>query len=267
MNSISGIGRCLESLKGAGIEEIIVVDASSTDGTRAVADRLANLVLTDPGTGLGNARNIGIAQSTKPLVLNMGSDNVIPAGQLEIMIEALIKQKLHGVSAQTIIEGDNYISKGLNAWRAGRFPPGATTVIGTPTLFQGDLLRSNPYDPTRVFSDDSELCGRWIREFNASFAISAAYVLEIGKTTWKEVQVRCRMYGLSDLEVFRQGRSDGWSNRRQLQSLTYPARVDLFRPLSRLGFPRALSVMPFLMTFTGLRYASWARASLKVGKR
>jgi glycosyltransferase involved in cell wall biosynthesis len=267
MNSISGIEECLKSLKVVGIEEIVVVDANSTDGTREVADRLANIVLTDPGTGLGNARNIGIARSTKPLILNMGSDNVMPAGQLDIMIETLIEQNHHGVSAQTIIQGDNYVSRGLNAWRAGRFPPGPTNVIGTPTLFRGDLLRSNPYDPTRVFSDDSELCERWIRDFNASFAISRAYVYEIGKTTWKEVKVRCRMYGQSDREVFRQGKSDGWSTRRQLESLTYPARVDFARPLSRLGFPAALRGMPFLTTFTSLRYVSWARAALKDGKR
>ena len=171
MDSISGIEECLSSLKDAGVQEIIVVDANSTDGTREVADRLATLVLTDPGTGLGNARNIGVAQSTKPLILNMGSDNVMPAGQLDILLETLIKENLHGVSAQTVIQGDNYVARGLNAWRAGRFPPGLTAVIGTPTLFRGALLRSNPYDPSRVFSDDSELCERWISEFDASFAI------------------------------------------------------------------------------------------------
>jgi len=267
MNSISCIEECLNSLKEAGVQEIIVVDANSTDGTREVADRLANLVLTDPGTGLGNARNIGIAHSSKPLVLNMGSDNVMPAGQLDIMIKTLSEQDFHGVGAQTIIQGDKYVARGLNAWRAGRFTPGPISVIGTPTLFRGELLRSNPYDPSRVFSDDSELCERWIRDFNASFAISPAYVYEIGKTTWKEVKVRCRMYGQSDYEVFRQGKSDGWSTRRQLESLAYPVRVDFVRPLSRLGFSTALRAIPFLTTFTGLRYAFWARAAFKDGKR
>ena len=144
LNSISGIEQCLASLKAAGVGQVIVVDANSTDGTKEVAEQLADLVLTDPGTGLGNARNIGIASTTKPLILNMGSDNVLPTGQLQIMIDCLESQHLQGVSAQTTIAGDDFVSQGLNAWRKGRFRPGPALIIGTPTLFDGDLLRANP---------------------------------------------------------------------------------------------------------------------------
>ena len=68
-NSIASIQACVQSLKDSGVGEIIVVDASSTDGTRVVADSLADLVLEDPGTGLGQARNIGIAASSKDFSL------------------------------------------------------------------------------------------------------------------------------------------------------------------------------------------------------
>ncbi|MDD2859287.1 MAG: glycosyltransferase family 2 protein, partial [Candidatus Nanopelagicales bacterium] len=103
MNSIASIEQCLKSLRDAGVGELIVVDASSTDGTRAVADRLADRVVVDPGTGLGNARNVGIAHTTKALILNMGSDNIMPSGQLEVMIDALQRDSLQGVSARTRI--------------------------------------------------------------------------------------------------------------------------------------------------------------------
>lgn len=262
MNSISGIERCLTSLREAGVGELVVVDARSIDGTRQVAERLADRVLDDPGTGLGNARNVGIATTHHPLILNMGSDNVMPPGQLQRMIDTLEREGAQGVSARTVIEGLDYPSRGLNAWRAGRFVPGPASVIGTPTLFLGDLLRAHPYDPTRVFSDDSELCERWTREFGARFAISDAYVTEIGKTSWDEVRIRCRMYGISDEEVFRRGREQGWSPQRQVLSLLHPLRADMITPLTRLAPREAIESAPFLTAFTGMRYWYWARQAL-----
>ena len=236
---------------------MIVVDAHSTDGTQEVAESNADLVLEDPGTGLGNARNMGIARTTQPLILNMGSDNVVPSGQLQIMIDSLESSSCQGVSAQTFITEVDYVSFGLNAWRRGRFKPGPAAVIGTPTLFLGDALRKHPYDPRRVFSDDAELCERWTKEFGATFAISDAFVYEVGKTSWQEVRVRCRMYGISDDEVFRLGRAENWPLSRQIRSILHPLRVDFATPLRNLSIGEAVVATPFLATFTGLRYANW----------
>lgn len=263
MNSISGIERCLVSLREAGVGELIVVDANSADGTRDVALRLADHLLDDPGTGLGNARNVGIAQTTKPLILNLGSDNVMPVGELEKMIAALEEKHVQGVSARTRIEGSDYVSVGLNSWRAGRFRPGPASVIGTPTLFEGDLLRNNPYDPSRRFSDDSELCERWTMSFGARFAISDAEVLEIGKTSWQEVIIRCRMYGISDDEVFSRGKASGWSVARQAKSLAHPLRADFLEPITHLPLKDAATAAPFLASFATLRYFYWLEKAVK----
>jgi hypothetical protein len=221
------------------------------------------VVVSDAGTGLGNARNTGIALSTTALILNMGSDNVMPRGQLERMIATLEQGAYQGVSARTIIEGNGYASRCLNAWRSGRFRPGPSAIIGTPTLFDGVLLRKHPFDPSRVFSDDSELCERWAREYGSRFAVSDAYVLEVGKTSWREVQIRCRMYGISDEEVLRTGRESGWDLTRQLRSVTHPLRADFLTPLTHLPPTDAVSATPFLAAFTGMRYWYWVRAAIE----
>lgn len=257
LNSIASIEVCLTSLRDSEVGEIIVVDASSTDGTTTVAQALADVVLKDPGIGLGNARNIGIAQTSKPLILNMGSDNVMPPGQLERMIHVLEDGGYAGVSAQTRVEGTNYPARGLNAWRRGRFRPGPASVIGTPTLFRGDLLRANPYDPERSFSDDSGLCERWQREFGSTFAISDAEVMEIGKTSWPEVNIRARMYGISDHDVYRRGVHDGWSTARKIRSLAHPLVADFLTPMRHLDPTQAITSAPFLAGFTALRYRYW----------
>ena len=262
-NSIASIQACLQSLKDSEVGEIIVVDASSTDGTRAIADSLADLVLEDPGTGLGQARNIGIAASSKDFILNMGSDNVMPPGQLQRMLMGLSEESVAGVSAQTRIAGSGYVAFGLNTWRSGRFRPGPASVIGTPTLFRGDLLRASPFNPDRSFSDDSELCERWHRDFNATFAISDAYVYEQGKVSWNELWVRCRMYGISDAEVFSGGRDSGWPVSRQIRSLTHPLKADVIEPITHTPITKAVGALPFLVAFASMRYAGWADAALK----
>ena len=262
LNSIEGIQACLESLRESGVGELVVVDAQSIDGTRDVAYALADQVLSDPGDGLGQARNVGIENTRLPLILNMGSDNIMPPGQLPKMIQDLIDSKHQGVSARTLIEGRGFVSDGLNAWRAGRFVPGPARVIGTPTLFDGDLLRANPYDPNRIYSDDSELCERWSREIGATFRISSAFVLETGKATWGEVVVRCRMYGISDREVFDIGSRSGWTKARKLQSLLHPLKSDLVKPLENLPTGQAVKSAPFLTAFAAMRYGFWMQSAL-----
>ena len=263
LNSIESIQACLESLREAGVGELIVVDAQSTDGTREVANAFADQVLSDQGLGLGQARNVGIENTRLPLILNMGSDNIMPPGQLPKMIQDLVDNKHQGVSARTLIEGRGFVSDGLNSWRAGRFVPGSAQVIGTPTLFDGDLLRVNPYDPSRIYSDDSELCERWTREFGATFGISSAYVFETGKATWDEVVIRCRMYGISDREVFDTGSRSGWTKARKLESLLHPLKSDLLKPLENLPAGQAIKNAPFLAAFAAMRYGCWVQSALR----
>jgi len=262
-NSAASIERCLESLRLAGVGELIVVDAGSTDGTREMAVRFADLVLLDTGDGLGAARSIGIGKSTKPLILNMGSDNVLPPDQLQRMLDDLEQLDVHGVSAQTKIEGTTYLARGLNAWRSARFRPGPAKVIGTPSLFRGDELRSSPYDASRRFSDDSELCERWADQFDAEFAINDGFVLEVGKASWSEIIIRCRMYGVSDYEVYRRGSASGWTRKRKGQSLLHPLRADLIQPIAALPMRDAARYLPFLGTFVSLRYIYWLRAAIE----
>ena len=266
MNSRDSITECLSSLRASGVGQLIVVDARSTDGTREIAQQFADLIVEDPGLGLGLARNFGIRESTGALVLNLGSDNILPAGALEQMIQDLDSLNVDGVSAQTQIQGNGFISRGLNAWRAGRFRPGYVSVIGTPTLFVGDRLRANPFDPEAIYSDDSELCERWSSEFDARFAISTATVQESGKATWREVRIRCRMYGISDFEIYSKGCNSGWKITRRLKSIQHPLKADLITPLLHLPIRSALANTPFLLTFTSLRYFYWSKAAVRHNK-
>ena len=260
MNSITSIEACLRSLRAAGVGQIIVVDAGSTDGTREIAERLADVVCEDSGVGLASARNVGIARSTGSLVLNMGSDNVMTKDALDRMIGTLEAMDVQGVSARTRVVGSDYVARAMHAWRSARFRPGPSLIIGTPTLFRGDILRAHPFNPATTVSDDSELCERWAATFGARFAISDAFVDEFGKATWRETWIRCRMYGTSDAEIYRRGCAEGWTLRRRWRSVIHPLRVDLVVPLSTLPLRERMAYGPYFLAFAMLRYAGWVRA-------
>ena len=160
-NAIQSIEKCLKSLTTNGLE-VIVVDANSTDGSKEIAHKYSEIVLTDPRKGLGNARNLGIEKVKTKYVLNWGVDNILPEGQLKIMLDCLEFNDFGGVSAQTFIQSEkmNYLSNSLNLYKKTRFFPGEKRVIGTPTLFLTSLLRENKYDNNMTWSDDGDICTR-----------------------------------------------------------------------------------------------------------
>lgn len=266
LNSEVGIEGCLLSLKESGVGEIVVVDAHSTDRTPFIAESFADLFLQDSGRGLGSARNLGIANTQGALVLNMGSDNVLPLGELVKMIKYLEDGNYQGVSARTVVLGSNYVSLGLNVWRDGRFKTGENAIIGTPTLFDGQMLRNYPYDSNRRFSDDSELCERWSKSHNARFAISDAICLEVGKSSWKELRTRANMYGISDAEIYVGGVRAGWSLQRRLKSVMYPFTADFLTPLKQPMPYRTFVALPLLFGFTFYRYLGWIKEFIRQRK-
>lgn len=258
-NSASTISHCLVSLRECKVGEIIVVDGGSTDGTVEIARTIVDHIIFDTGTGLGAARALGIAKSTLPLILNFGSDNVMEPKCLDEMIKDLMTKDILGVSAVTEIRDDSYLGTSLNLYKACRFPSGYRSVIGTPTLLPGDQLRHNGFDPSCRFSDDADLCERWSAGQPNRFFISAAVVEEVGRATWLEVVRRWTIYGMSDFEVYSNGKASGWTLRRRIASLSYPLRNELVVPLRSSKWTMRLRLLPFLLTITSVRYFSWLR--------
>ena len=163
-NAESSIEACVKSLRECNVKEIILVDANSSDRTRELAQHWVDQIVTDPMTGLGNARNMGIAHTSGKYVLNCGVDNVMPSGSVEAMLRFKEEGGFAGVSALTILNGSGYLSWALDQYKRARFFPGERPVIGTPTLFNAETIKEYPYDGERTWSDDAELCERWTRK-------------------------------------------------------------------------------------------------------
>jgi len=96
-NARADLERCLQSLDsvhGAPARrshEIIVVDNASTDGSADAARRWQDVQEIETGANLGFASgsNIGIRASCGTNLLLLNSDTIVPAGALDLMIDAL----------------------------------------------------------------------------------------------------------------------------------------------------------------------------------
>ena len=77
------LGRCLESVKDA-VDEIVILDTGSADGTKAVAlrytDRVYDYVWRDD---FADARNTSFSYASKPFILWLDADDVLDPGEQE----------------------------------------------------------------------------------------------------------------------------------------------------------------------------------------
>jgi N-acetylglucosaminyl-diphospho-decaprenol L-rhamnosyltransferase len=83
---------CVRSLRAEGVDEVVVVDNASTDGSLAAlraSDPAAVVVETGANLGYGAAANRGVAASSADLVLVMNPDTTVEPGTIKALVAAL----------------------------------------------------------------------------------------------------------------------------------------------------------------------------------
>jgi N-acetylglucosaminyl-diphospho-decaprenol L-rhamnosyltransferase len=91
-NSADYLPDCLRSLRSEGVDEIVVVDNASSDGSVEVvraADPAVSVVETGANLGFGSAANRGVAATAGEYVLILNPDTVVEPGTAKALSEAL----------------------------------------------------------------------------------------------------------------------------------------------------------------------------------
>lgn len=113
LNERENLPRLLESLRPQlkSGDEVIVVDAGSTNGTVAVAQSYGCKVIVEPGCSIGRARQIGALNASNPIVFSTDADVVLPMNHLSKIRSHFMEGGLVAVSGPVYDVKNRLISK------------------------------------------------------------------------------------------------------------------------------------------------------------
>ena len=269
--SKDSIRQCLDSITTF-ISNVIVVDGGSTDGTLNIIKDYKVSLLRDSGSGLGEARNLGVSNVKTKYVLNCGADNVLQRDLVQAMIKKIeSNEQLFGVSCLTLVADTGYLAGACNSIWKTRFNSGLVPMIGTPNLFRREHLVDFGYSNARGWSDDEDICFRMREELGAKFEILNESCFEVGQASWRRLIYRYFHYGYSDFEIF-SSRKKGWTFMRKLKSILHPYRVEFSRPITKLKTTEKIIYFPVYFSACLIRYSGWSYRSFlelfqKISKR
>ena len=101
LNEKEGIGEVLRELPSF-VDEIVVVDNGSTDGTAAVARELGAHVVTELHRGYGRAYKSGFSRATGDIIVTLDGDHSYPVDALSYLLEAFMHSGVGFLSASRL---------------------------------------------------------------------------------------------------------------------------------------------------------------------
>lgn len=121
------------------VAEVVVVDNGSGDGSagylrHTLTDPRVKIVETNHNRGFGQGVNLGVADSSAPLLLILNSDATVMPGALAVLVQALVADEGIGVVAPAIYSSDG---RSLQPTAYGRLPT-------RPDILRGRWSRSSP---------------------------------------------------------------------------------------------------------------------------
>ncbi|MDO8556299.1 MAG: glycosyltransferase [Nanoarchaeota archaeon] len=93
--------QCLSSVKDLVSEIIVVLDTSSSDATKDIAERFGAKVIVRPWShDFSAARNVALSHATKPWILVLDGDEVLDPNDHDVIRKLLLDEKFQGYSLQ-----------------------------------------------------------------------------------------------------------------------------------------------------------------------
>ena len=97
-NEEEGIERVLEKIPEF-VDEVIVVDNDSTDGTAMIAKRMGAQVIRERVWGYGRAYKTGLLHAQGDVIVTLDGDHSYPVDALSYLVESLLNSEVGFISA------------------------------------------------------------------------------------------------------------------------------------------------------------------------
>lgn len=260
LNAEKTISQAIRSARLLNPLEIIVVDGNSKDKTVSIAKRHKVKVIYDNGSGLGNARNIGLGEAKGRYVLYMGPDNIFKD---DINLIDVINEMDHygyvGIGFRStmqdfsFLEGfDKYLCDGMAHRWVTKIKSGQSKVIGTPFMFKKDVLSNLTFNSKSKYSDDTDICER-IYKKNMRVGYSRKILAhDVWRGRKESVINRFKMYGKSDREFYIANKKN-WGILRKIKSILHPmSEFEIIETADDLKY------LPFVIYIVFWRYVGYA---------
>jgi glycosyltransferase involved in cell wall biosynthesis len=253
LNETENVEACINSMRLAGLESVILVDACSTDDTVAKAIALGAECHVVSKKGIAFQRQIGVDLVRSPYVLLADADNRLEPDCISKLLRYLEASDFAGVAAQKVASASHdYWSR---AWEWNNtnalYTPGPKMVVGHPSLYKTAVLQAVRYNPAILGSaDDTDLCFRLARA-GFTVAVGPGVCREVMRNTFKTFLRKTFWYGKGDAEFFWCYPDRRWS------IASHAIRSYFFKGQVRAFLAGRVDLMPFFALYGIVRWAGF----------
>lgn len=256
-NEKDNIQACIQYIKQNGIDDILVVDAS-TDNTKELAERAGARVVSCE-KGLAGQRQVAINLCDKEYLVFVDADDRIEEDCIEKIINVMNEGGYAAVQAQVrVYKPKTYWQKAIDAtWQYSMFKEGPTNMVGRPAVYNTEIIKKIGADVSfsGIGNEDTAISVR-VEQAGYTQAIGNGISYRICHASFRANKKEWIKYGKGDAMIIKQYPEKKWAIYRHTL-FEYPIRRSWQLIKNKKGIYCLYPICIGLFRFGTLKLCQW----------